>query len=106
MILNKNKDQIPPDAVYIGRGSKWGNPFKIGPDGSRSEVIFKYEQWLKNQPDLLSSIDELKNKALVCFCKPSACHGDVLVKVLTMTPNQRIVWETNLGNWNNFFEEE
>ena len=64
--------------VYIGRGSKWGNPFVIGKDGSREEVIAKYKNHLLNSPDLLSSLHELKDKALGCFCAPLACHGDIL----------------------------
>jgi hypothetical protein len=39
--------------VYIGRGSKWGNPFVIGKDGDRDEVIAKYREWIKTQPQLL-----------------------------------------------------
>ena len=68
--------------VYIGRGSKWGNPFVIGKDGTREEVINKYEKYLLNSPELLNSLHELKGKTLGCFCKPKACHGDVLVKYI------------------------
>ena len=69
-----------PYDVYIGRGSKWGNPFIIGKDGNRQQVIEKYEQYLLNRPDLISSLDELKDKVLGCWCKPLACHGDILAK--------------------------
>ena len=69
-----------PYDVYIGRPSKWGNPFKIGIDGSRAEVIAKYERWIQNQP-LMADLHELAGKALACFCKPLACHGDVLAKL-------------------------
>jgi len=71
-----------PDAVYIGRGSKWGNPFRIGKDGTRMEVIRKYELWIRTQPHLLSSVCELKGKKLACFCAPKPCHGDVLIKLI------------------------
>lgn len=67
--------------VYIGRPSKWGNPFYIGQDGTRAEVIRKYEEWILQQPELLSSLSELKGKRLGCHCKPQACHGDVLAKL-------------------------
>lgn len=67
--------------VYIGRPSKWGNPFYVGRDGSRAEVIRKYEEWILQQPELLSSLSELKGKRLGCHCKPLACHGDVLAKL-------------------------
>ena len=68
-----------PYDVYIGRGSKWGNPFIIGKDGTRDEVIQKYKAWILTTPALTNCMDELKGKTLGCFCKPKACHGDVLV---------------------------
>jgi hypothetical protein len=66
--------------VYIGRGSKWGNPFVVGVDGTRKEVIDWYEEHLTNSPELLEALPELLGKRLGCFCKPKACHGDVLKK--------------------------
>lgn len=67
--------------VYIGRGGKWGNPFIIGVDGDRAEVIRKHAEWIMKQPTLLADIGELKGKRLGCFCKPLACHGDMLVQL-------------------------
>ena len=67
--------------VYIGRPGKWGNPFVIGKDGTRDEVIEKYEAWLRTQPDLLAALPELRGKVLGCWCAPQACHGDVLVRL-------------------------
>jgi Domain of unknown function (DUF4326) len=64
--------------VYIGRPSKWGNPFEIGRDGTREEVISKYTEWLMNNPDLMEALPELYGKTLGCWCHPKACHGDVL----------------------------
>ena len=68
--------------VYIGRGSKWGNPFKIGEDGTRSEVIAKYEEFIRSKPELLASLHELEGKVLGCFCHPLRCHGDILIMLL------------------------
>ena len=68
--------------VYIGRGSKWGNIFVIGRDGNREEVIRKYREWILKNDYLLSCLEELKGKVLGCFCKPLACHGDVLVELI------------------------
>ena len=68
--------------VYIGRPSKWGNPFKIGPDGSRKQVIEKYRKYILSNDKLLNSLDELEGKTLGCWCKPKACHGDVLVELV------------------------
>lgn len=69
--------------VFIGRPSIWGNPFKIGIHGNRSEVIEKYRQYLLDHPYLLQlAKEQLKGKVLGCFCKPLTCHGDVLVELL------------------------
>ena len=81
-VLNKHKDVIPVNAVYIGRGSKWGNPFVIGRDGDRDDVIDLYYDYLMDTPELLSATKtELRGKDLVCFCKPKACHGDILLRI-------------------------
>jgi len=71
-----------PFDVYIGRPSKWGNRFEIGKDGTREEVIEKYEQFLRSNSFLMASLPELKNKTLGCWCAPKVCHGDVLVKLV------------------------
>lgn len=68
--------------VYIGRPSKWGNPYEIGKDGTREEVIMKYVGYLARHPDLIEEAKlELKDKTLGCWCAPKACHGDVLLEV-------------------------
>lgn len=72
-----------PFDVYIGRPSKWGNPFVIGLDGDRQEVIEKYTSWLQAQPYLIAKAkQELRGKVLGCWCAPRACHGDVLIKLI------------------------
>lgn len=71
------------DGVYIGRGSAWGNPFKITYESSREEVIKKFKEYainrLKNEPDWLVP---LIGQDLVCYCAPLACHGDVLIELI------------------------
>ena len=67
-----------PYDVYIGRPSKWGNPFLIGRDGTREEVVAKYREWVERQ-DLDPT--ELRGKTLGCWCAPKPCHGDVLVEL-------------------------
>jgi len=67
--------------VYIGRPSKWGNPFVVGVHGSRFECIERYRQWLQNQSHLLEQLHELRGRRLACFCKPFPCHGDVLAEM-------------------------
>lgn len=86
-VVNKRRENLgavmPEGYVYIGRPSRWGNPFQIGRDGDRAEVIRKYTRWLLEAADedarwVLANAHTLKGKALVCWCKPEACHGDVL----------------------------
>lgn len=67
--------------VFIARPTKWGNPFEIGRDGTRYEVIMKYKEWIQTQPDLIASLHELKGKRLGCHCVPKACHGYVLAEL-------------------------
>jgi len=79
--------------VYIGRGSVWGNPFRIGPDGTREEVIAKYRARFYSLENLqcLAKV-ELAGKTLVCHCKPLACHGDVLAEYLAQfEPKQGVL---------------
>ena len=66
--------------IKICRPSKWGNPFIIGKDGNRDRVILKYRTYLQMKTSLLKDIHELEGKVLGCWCKPKACHGDVLVE--------------------------
>lgn len=80
-VLNKRKVGIPAGAVYIGRPSKWGNPFVEGKDGTRAEVIAKYTDWLWRNERLLADLHELRGKDLVCWCAPQPCHGDVLLEL-------------------------
>lgn len=75
-----NRHNSPFD-LYIGRRSKWGNPFQIIKDGTRAEVLVKYEAWLRSRPRLLQSLHELDGLALGCSCKPKPCHGDILIKL-------------------------
>ena len=64
--------------VYIGRPSKWGNPFPLVKESDRARIIAQYRTWLLKQPSLLAALGELKNKTLGCWCAPRPCHGDVL----------------------------
>jgi len=82
-VLNKRTDTIPPDAVYVGRPSKWGNPYIIGRDGTRKEVVEKYKLHLDNLIDagFILTFDELRDKDLVCWCSPLPCHADILLEM-------------------------
>lgn len=67
--------------VYIGRPSIWGNPFVIGRDGTRAEVIEKYRTYVLGEPVLMHTLHKLRGKRLGCWCAPQACHGDVLAEL-------------------------
>ena len=71
-----------PYDIDIRRPAKWGNPFRIGEDGTRSEVIEKFRQWVISQPKLMNDLEELRGKRLGCWCSPKPCHGDVLIDLL------------------------
>lgn len=69
--------------VYCARPSKFGNPFVIGIHGTRSEVIAKYDAWIRTQPHLMAALPELKGKVLGCYCRADqACHCDRLLALL------------------------
>lgn len=81
-VLNKHIHKIPRTAVYVGRGSPYGNPFRIGPDGNRGQVIAKYAAWIETQPELMEKVrTELRGRDLVCFCAPAYCHAEILLEI-------------------------
>ncbi|MGK2853795.1 MAG: DUF4326 domain-containing protein [Microbacteriaceae bacterium] len=82
-VVNRRRER---EEAYIGRGSLFGNPYRIGEHGTRAEVIAKYrvdfEDRLSNEPGFGAAVEALRGKALGCYCKPQACHGDVIVEYL------------------------
>ena len=77
-VHNKRAGTAPADAVYIGRGSPWGNPFKIGEHGTRDEVCDRFEREILPTLDL----EPLRGRDLICWCKPARCHGDAILRAL------------------------
>ena len=80
------------NVVYCGRAnfmggwalkeSIWQNPFKVKDYGSNEKACDEYEKYLKKNESLLSQLGSLKGKVLACWCKPDACHTDVIIKVM------------------------
>src|SRR5271157_5270109 len=79
-----------PDCVYGGRtfaefhAEGWSNPYHEGPDGNRDEVIAKFRSMLDRSPKLRARIEkELRGKDLLlgCWCKPEACHCDIIAEI-------------------------
>ena len=89
-IKNAPKDwEKDSNYQYIGRAGKgmdgyFGNPFPV--PGNRLESIERYREYfesrIKSDPEFKEKILSLRNKILVCFCKPLACHGDVISEYL------------------------
>ncbi|MCS3449808.1 hypothetical protein M2222_001371 [Bradyrhizobium elkanii] len=82
-VYNKHHGDAPPGAIYIGRGSPWGNRFVIGKDGDRDQVCNKFE--CEQLPEL--DVSSLAGRDLVCFCAPHRCHGDSIL----LKANNRVV---------------
>jgi len=80
-----------PFDVYIGRtcygfpSSIWANPYKVGVDGTRQEVIEKYREYLLSNEELMRLLPTIKGKTLGCWCVPSSCHGHVLAELADLT---------------------
>ena len=93
-VLNKRTDNIPPGAVYVGRPSKWGNPYSmqriraVNPgmtlEDAHKEAVRCYREWLESLSAVsLATLDikQLRGKDLVCWCAPMPCHADVLLEL-------------------------
>jgi len=75
-----NKKRYPPNSY------KFANPYKIGKDGTREEVIVKYKEYiikkLENDKSLINELLSLKGKKLGCWCYPEICHGNILLELI------------------------
>lgn len=79
-ILNADIDTIPDNAVYIGRSSRYGNPYRLGIDGDVGDIAILYLKYLVANPELVADIRQnLKGKILVCHCSGELCHGSILM---------------------------
>lgn len=80
----KGSPPIPAGAVYVGRPTKWGNPYVVGKDGTQSECVKLYATWIKlsAQQGLREEAKAvLRGKDLVCWCYPKPCHAEVLLQI-------------------------
>lgn len=88
-VYNRRQTDIPPGAVYVGRPTKWGNPFSHLPRTaakhvvkSRAEAVRAYNKWIHQPEQSQLRADmrrELKGKDLICWCAPYACHADIIL---------------------------
>ena len=99
---------MPPGAIYVGRRTRWGNPFRVIRQGwieigegegdlrplvtwtkpalpeDRADVVMLYREWLDQpaQTELRAAIArELRGNNLCCWCPPGPCHADVLLEI-------------------------
>ena len=61
-VLNRKLSGVPEGAVYVGRPTKWGNPFVIGKHGTRDQVVAKYRAYLLGNAQLIAALPELRSK--------------------------------------------
>ncbi len=88
-VLNRRnlKKPWPRGAVYVGRGTPLGNPYRITKKRSREEAINKYRGWLRERihakdKRVLAALERLnRDSKLVCWCAPEPCHADVIIEV-------------------------
>lgn len=79
--------------VYIGRPSKWGNPFKLQEGETRGATLGRYREWLMLPQQAKLRADarrELRGKVLGCWCKPESCHGDILAEVADSEEEEKV----------------
>lgn len=73
---------------YPKRNSIWANPFKVGKQWTRAQVVSKYklyiEERIKSDPKTYD-LGQLHGKTLGCWCHPEACHGHVLQNLINET---------------------
>ena len=82
--------RMPPGAVYVGRPSKWGNPFRVGDPCLFGFVLDRADavrHFQRIEAGNVRDLQELRGKDLVCWCplvdadgNPVPCHADVLLE--------------------------
>ena len=89
VISLRGRGGVRPVGVYVGRPSALGNPFLVGRDGTREDVIARYRRWLRAQwrqrgaarrelERLAAKYQRDRQLTLLCWCAPLPCHADVV----------------------------
>lgn len=102
-VYNKRRPrEIPKDAVYVGRPSRWGNPYKHSKTKTREQAIHEFQVYaeLKDfyEKDWLKP---LRGKDLVCWCSPLTCHADILLRMANEDIETKRVRHIEIGGLNN-----
>lgn len=78
-----NKKHTRAYTVDISRPNFLGNPYRIGVDGTREEVVAKFKVFFHTSEKLKKYVREgCKDEILGCYCKPLPCHGDIIAEYL------------------------
>lgn len=83
-VWNRRDPNCPADAVYVGRPTKFGNPFKVSAAQPRGTAIELFRRWVyEPEQDWLHTAaqTELRGKDLVCWCAPRPCHADIWMEI-------------------------
>jgi hypothetical protein len=82
MTFVRNRKEYSGPGIYCGHGTPFGNPFVIGLDGTRTEVLEKFEEYWLAKPDrfLVLARKRLRGQILICWCYPRRCHCDFLAE--------------------------
>ena len=80
-LMRKKGWKKPPNTRYVGRPTKWGNPFNLKEYDLETSLRL-YAEWLdKKLAEDPTFLDELKGMDLACWCKPTeACHADIIIR--------------------------
>jgi len=84
-VWNRRDPLCPGGPIYVGRPTKWGNPFRASEVG-RARAIEAYRGHLLASPTLMADLHELRGRDLVCWCAPLPCHADVLLELANSLP--------------------
>ena len=103
-LLNRHHPNLPASAVYVGRGTAFGNPFEYPKCGTRKQCVKKFADWIENRPELIERVKtELAGRDLICSCWPKRCHAEILLAIANneiIQPVAEIKEQVQLGLFN------
>lgn len=91
LVVHKKRDHYD---VYVGRPTKWGNPFHMENESERDDVCERYMLYLTHSHELLKDLPSLRGKRLACWCAPKRCHAETLAALANRKPPDKIVQES------------
>lgn len=98
-VINKRDNWSCRSFIWVDRQGPWGNPFKIGRDGERRDVLIEHEIWLRREVELVAELWRLRDKALACWCEPQPCHGWLLAFLANCTWEEQFDWLLGKTYW-------